>query len=175
VVARFRSLIGKGTTMRKGVRLRYGGLLLALALLLAAPPGCTNFERQGCTGFGSYVGAYFKNRAQDMLRSVDIGYTFSSKPQFSFYAALLSGVPFGYGDVNGTYVGIGGGDIGVFPVAYQHYGIGIYGREKTVWGDSLWDYGDFDVDDETRTDSQGVGFLGVFAPPYDAQPTGRPT
>jgi len=146
-----------------------------LALLLFAPPGCTNFEKQGCTTPGSYVATYFKNRVQDGMRCIDIGVTTSSTAQLSLYGALLSVVPFGYADVDGTFTGIGGGDIGSFPVRYHHYGIGIYGREKIAWGDSLWDYGEFNVDDPTRVDSQGVGFLGFISPPYDAQPNGRPT
>lgn len=144
------------------------GLGLALAFVLLASQGCTNWQ--------GGVGHFLQCRAKDAMECADIGITVSSKPCFSFYAALLSAVPFGYADVEGTFFGMGGGDIGAMPIYYHHYGVGIYGRECTGWGNSLWDFPEFDPSTpDDRMNCQGVGALGILTPPFDGRPGGRPT
>ena len=141
---------------------------LALATLLAALPGCTTWQG-GVSGF-------LKNRLKDTLEMVDLGVTVTDSPQFSFYAALLSVGPGGYGKVDGKFYGIGGGDIGAMKIHYNHVGLLAWGREETGWGDgALWSYGDPDPDDPEKINKQGVGLLGILGPPYDARPGGRPT
>lgn len=144
------------------------GLGAASAVALALMQGCASWEG-GLPGF-------LANRVKDGLECVDFGITVSDSPQFSFYAAFMSAVPFGYGHVEGTFIGIGGGDIGAMRIYYSHYGVGLYGRERTGWGNCLWDFPAFEpgVHDE-RMNCQGVGPLGIFMPPFDGRPAGRPT
>jgi len=141
---------------------------LALAIVAAAAAGCTNWQ-DGVPGF-------LESRAQDMLEMADIGVTVTTTPQVSVYAALLSVGPVGYGNVDGTFFGIGGGDIGAMKLQYRHIGLGIWGREEVGWGDgALWNFGEPDPDDPEKFNKQGVGPLGFVLPPYDARPGGRPT
>ena len=142
------------------------GLALALAVVLAAS-GCTNWQG-GLPGFA-------KNRLKDALECVDMGITVSKEPQFSFYAALLSCVPFGYGEVNGTFYGVAGGEIGAMKVHYKHWGAGLIGREEVAWGNVMWDFPEFDPNTpDDRMNCQGVGILGFVTPPFTARPAGRP-
>jgi hypothetical protein len=140
---------------------------LTLAALLAASQGCTTWQ-------GGIPG-YFRNRLKDTLEIADLGVTVTKTPQFSFYAALLSVGPGGYGDVDGTFIGMGGGDIGAMPIYYHHFGFLVYGREKTAWGNSIWNYPEYDPNNPETFNSQGVGILGFVTPPFDARPAGRPT
>ena len=143
------------------------GLGLALAVVLAA---------SGCTTWQGGVPGFLHNRAMDAMRCVDLGVTTTSEPQFSFYAALLSFAPFGYGKVDGQFTGIGGGDIGSMKVHYEHWGIVATGHEAVGWGNSMWDYPEFDPNvQDDRMDCQGVGIVGFVTPPYDGRPNGRPT
>ena len=141
---------------------------LVLAVVLAALPGCTRWEG-GAPGF-------VKNRVRDALCIGDLGVTVTTTPQFCFYGAFFSAVAFGYGDVDGTFYGVGGGDIGAMRIWYNHYALGAWGREQVGWGDGLlWNFGGFDRNDPRTLDCQGVGVLGFITPPFDARPNGRPT
>lgn len=143
------------------------GMGLALAVVLAAS-GCTNWQG-GVQGF-------LQNRAMDGLRCVDFGITTSSEPQFSFYAALLSIAPFGYGHVDGRFTGVGGGDAGSMKIYYEHFGVLVYGKEITGWGNSMWDFPEFDPNNlDDRVDREGVGIGGFLSPPLRSRPNGRPT
>jgi hypothetical protein len=138
-----------------------------LAVVLAALPGCTTWEG-GVPGF-------LRNRLKDALDVADLGVTVTPTPQFSFYAALLSVGPGGYGRVDGTFYGVGGGDIGAMRIHYRHYGFLVYGREETGWGDGfLWTFGGFDVNNPATMNIQGVGIGGILLGPY-GRPGGRPT
>ncbi|HPD17498.1 MAG TPA: hypothetical protein PLE19_21385 [Planctomycetota bacterium] len=141
---------------------------VGIAVALAFTQGCASWEG----GLPGFLG----NRVKDALECVDLGVTVSDKAQFSFYAAFMSAVPFGYGHVEGTFVGVGGGDIGAMRIYYSHYGLGVYGRERTGWGNCLWRFPEFEagVHDE-RMNCQGVGPLGILMPPFDGRPAGRPT
>ncbi|HPD13429.1 MAG TPA: hypothetical protein PLE19_00670 [Planctomycetota bacterium] len=141
---------------------------LALAVVLLAAQGCTNWQG-GVAGF-------LRNRAKDAMECADIGITISDRAQGCFYAAFMSAVPFGYGEVDGTFFGLGGGDFGAMRIHYRHWGLGLIGREEVAWGNSIWDFPEFDPDTpDDRMNCQGVGILGFFTPPYDARPAGRPT
>jgi hypothetical protein len=74
-----------------------------------------------------------------------------------------------------VYYGLGGGDVGTGRIYYEHWGVLLYGRETVGWGNSLWDYPEFDPDKPETLNSQAVGPLGLLLPPYDARPAGRPT
>jgi hypothetical protein len=106
---------------------------------------------------------------------MDFGVTTTSTPQFCFYAAFMSAAAAGYGHVEGNFVGIGGGDIGAMRIYYNHYGVFVYGREMTGWGNSIWSFPEFDPEKPETMNCQNVGMLGFFTPPFDARPGGRPT
>jgi hypothetical protein len=143
------------------------GLGLALAVVLAASQGCTNWQG-GVPGF-------LKNRLKDAMECVDYGVTVTKDPQFSFYLAVVSMTPIGCGKVDGTFYGMGGGDIGAMRIHYEHWGVMAYGREVTGWGNSVWSFPEFDPKKPETMNCQGVGIGGFFTPPFDARPGGRPT
>jgi hypothetical protein len=145
-------------------RLRGLGLVSALVLL----QGCA--QREGGTS------GFFKSRLKDALESVDMGVTVTLPFQLALYAAFVSSVPFGEGKVDGYFIGVGGGDIGIMRIHYDHMGLLVWGREHTGWGDGLlFDFGGFDVDRPETMNCQGVGPLGFLLPPYDRRPAGAPT
>jgi len=153
--------------MRRGRASSRMALGLALAVVLAASQGCTTWQ-------GGIPG-YCKNRVKDGLEAVAIGVTVTETPQFSFYLAVVSLTPIGRGKVDGTFCGIGGGDIGTMQIHYDHWGLGLYGREVVGWGNSMWSFPEFDPDDPETMNCQSVGIGGLVMPPYDARPGGRPT
>ena len=91
--------------------------VLVIALCLAA------------TGCG-----YVKHRGQDAVDLFDVGFTVTKRPQFGIYANCPMLAPAGYGKVDGQYVGIGDGRVGVMEHHQDNLGLIVYGREKTTWG-----------------------------------------
>ena len=154
--------------MHRSLRIRSGALgagLTALFLLLG-----------GCTRCADNPFSFLKSRFRDALQMGDVGVTLSAPEYGSVYGAFFSGVAAGYGHVDGYFVGIGGGDIGVMRIHYNHIGLGVWGRERSGWGDGLlFDFGGFDVDKPETMHCQGVGPLGFLLPPYDRRPAGAPT
>ena len=142
-----------------------------LAAVLAALPGCTTWEG-GVQGF-------LNNRLKDAMEMGDLGVTVTRTPQFSAHATLFSFGAIGYGRVDGTFHGLGGGDIGAMPVHYHHWGLLLIGREETGWGDGLvWHCGGFDVNDPDTMNIQGVGVVSIvqdLASGAQGRPAGRPT
>ena len=131
---------------------------------------------QGCARRDGGVLGFMRSRIKDALEMADVGVTVSLKPQWALYAAFMSATPVGYGRVDGYFIGIGGGDIGVMRIYYNHIGLGVWGRERAGWGDGLlFDYGGFDIDKPETMNCQGVGILGFLMPPYDRRPAGAPT
>jgi len=152
--------------MKKRRPIRLLGLWLLSALAL--PLGCAQREG-GALGF-------LRSRVKDALEMADVGVTLTPKSQWAFYAAFMSATPVGYGQVDGHFVGIGGGDVGVMRIHYDHIGLGLWGRERVGWGDGfLFDYGGFDPDKPETMNCQGVGVMGFLLPPYDRRPVGAPT
>ncbi|MBM4042450.1 MAG: hypothetical protein FJ290_28490 [Planctomycetes bacterium] len=147
---------------------RRTALGLGLATALAGLTGCTTWQ--------GGVGGFLKTRLKDMMEMADIGVTVTETAQFSFYAALLSVGPGGYGEVNGRFYGMGGGDIGAMKIQYKHVGLMAWGQEEVGWGDGLCgNFGDPDPNDPEKINKQGVGIVGIVRPPYDGRPGGRPT
>ena len=144
---------------------------LVLAAVLAALPGCTTWQG-GVKGF-------LNSRAKDALEMGDFGVTVTRTPQFSFFLTGFSFAAGGYGRVDGTFTGLGGGDIGTMPVHYHHWGVVLVGQEETGWGDGLlWHYGNYDVNDRETKNIQGVGAISIvrdLATTGEGRPAGRPT
>ncbi len=138
--------------------------LLALGLAAACAQGCGPTRLAG-RGAGGALGAglaYARHRLEDAAEMVDLGLTFSAKPGLALYADFASVAPGGYGHVDGYFVGVAGGRVG--PMRHHQASLGLlaWGYEEVGWGD-------FDKEDPTTLNYQGVGALGLLAPPY-----GRP-
>ena len=74
---------------------------------------------------------YFHNRGADALDVIDLGFSFSAKPQFAFYYDFVPIIPIGYGDVDGYYSGLGGGKFsGWTPHRERSYGLLVWGQEE---------------------------------------------
>ena len=79
---------------------------------------------QGC--------AYLQNRANDAKDMIDIGVTYSKKPQFAFYASgpFIQVGTIGYGNVDGHFAGLGGGKFSAQAPHYEKsYGLLVWGNE----------------------------------------------
>jgi len=142
------------------------GLGLTLLGALCALQGCArpqqDVEEPGTVW--DAVLSYLQHRGEDALETVDIGFTWSSKPQVALFGNFSSITPGGYGCVDGYFAGIGGGRAGVVRHYERSIGVGIWGYEEIGWGE------EFDKDDiTTLTYAMGTGVLGLVLPPY-----GRP-
>jgi hypothetical protein len=97
---------------------------------------------------------------------VDVGITVSKQPTIGLYWNSLDIFPFGYSNINGYFVGYGGGH----PVAMRHYnkcvGFG-YAYQEIGWGD-------FDKDDPETLNRNYAGVLGYLLPPYKHDPAYSP-
>jgi hypothetical protein len=96
-----------------------GGMILAGMFI------CT----QGCT--------YLSNRGQDAMDMVDVGFTFSKDPHFALYYDFIPIIPIGYGKVEGTFAGLGGGKFGTdLPHYEESLGLILWGEERVNFGTS---------------------------------------
>ena len=84
----------------------------------------------------------------------DVGFTFSKKPQFSAYMNCPVVAPIGYGKVEGQFVGVGGGRVGMMEHHQESSGVLFWGREEVSWDT-------FDPEDADTISVQGVGLLGL--------------
>ena len=118
------------------------GLLASMLLFLVAAQGC------------SHVSNYIRYRAEDALEMMDVGVTVSKKPQFGLYATFFSVVAAGYADVDGHFVGVGGGQAGLTRNRFKAWGLLAIGHETMGWGD-------FDENDPRTINEQYSGAVGV--------------
>jgi hypothetical protein len=105
-----------------------------------------------CTG--AFACSYPKHRLEDAADMFDLGLTFSKKPQFSAYMNCPVIAPIGYGKVDGEFIGVGGGKVGVMEHHQESSGLLFWGREEVSWDT-------FDPDDADTISVQGVGILGL--------------
>jgi hypothetical protein len=101
---------------------------------------------QGCS--------YLRDRRDDAAEMFDLGFTFSKKPQFSAYVNCPIIVPLGYGKVDGYFVGVGGGKVGLMKHHQESSGLLVWGREEVSWES-------FDPQQTDTLSVQGVGVLGL--------------
>ncbi len=78
----------------------------------------------GCT--------YAQNRVSDLGEIIDLGLTFSAEPQFACYVifppCMLT--PIGYGEVDGRFMGLGGGELHAWSPYYEKsIGLILWGEE----------------------------------------------
>ena len=116
------------------------GLLLAFVL-------CAS----GCT--------YLKHRGQDAMDIVDLGITVSSQPGFALYYDFIPVVPVGFGKVEGTFVGLGGGRLGAMPHYEESYGL-------VLWGQEAVGFGVYDKDKPETMNFQRSGLVGAAQGPF---------
>jgi len=114
---------------------------LALALLACVAAGST-----GCT--------YLSRQWSDAKQMMDLGFTFSKKPQFGLYANCPMVTPLGYSKVDGYFVGVGGGKLGAGEHHQNNAGLLLWGREENSWKG-------FDKDDKATTESHRAGVVGI--------------
>ena len=120
---------------------------VALAVVWTTAPGCS----------------YPKHRLQDAAEMFDVGFTFSKKPQFSAYMNCPVVAPIGYGEVDGQFVGVGGGEVGMMDHHQESRGLLFWGREEVSWDT-------FDPEDADTISVQGVGLLGLAENAGDEEP-----
>jgi hypothetical protein len=135
-------------------RLRLLTLAATLAFLFAAT-GCAS------------VGDYFEHRYRDFTRMIDLGITVSKKPQFGLYVNSLEIITAGYSNVDGYFIGWGGGQIGVTRM-YNHCWALAYGEETIGWGSLL----DTDRREEAIVRRRS-GVLGIASNVVGVDPTGN--
>jgi len=154
--------------MRKITGLR----LLTLVAVLAAA-----FALQGCTAAQDY----FVYRFHDFAEMADGGSTITETPQIGLYWNSLEAFPIGYSEIDGYFVGFGGGQIfglgdgdGTFGYT-RHYnkcwGVG-YGEEIIGWGPDLGEVGTVDpngMDDVLI--KRRSGFIGIATAILDVDVT----
>jgi len=108
------------------------------ALLLAGASGCT----------------FLSNRGSDAKQMMDLGLTFSKKPQFGLYANCPMVTPVGYSKVDGTFVGMGGGKLGAGEHHQNNAGMLFWGREENSWKG-------MDKGDKATVESHRAGVVGI--------------
>ncbi len=101
--------------------------LLAVAMIVVAVQGCSTLEP---------VGKYFQYRYEDFTEMVEGGLTITSTPQVGLYWNSLDLLTVGYCDLDGHFVGFGGGQIGITRVSAKCWALG-YGEEEIGWGSQL--------------------------------------
>jgi len=106
---------------------------LLVALALSAAPGCSVVRA---------ILLYPYDRVRDTLDVVDLGVTVTPKFSFSAYACLLGLGGLGAGKIDGYFVGVGSGRVGIFRHYHYNLGLVLYSYEVTGWGD-------FDLDDSS--------------------------
>ena len=116
------------------------GLVLALAVILSASQGCA-------------VGQYFQHRGEDALEMVDVGLTITKKPCIGLYWNSLDLLVAGYSNIDGYFVGWGGGQMGVTRHYNKCYGL-IVSHEEVGWGT-------FDKTDKSTLHVRNGGLLGL--------------
>lgn len=116
-----------------------------------------------------FVGcSYLKNRAGDAGDIIDLGFTFSSKPQFALYYDFIPIIPIGYGEVDGKFIGLGGGKFGWWTSHYERsYGLILWGQEEVTFEKSKSDLNKMKEDERNKElNFQRTGLIGIFQGPF---------
>ena len=103
--------------MERLLNLRRVCVVLVALVLLASTQGCT----------------YLGNRGHDAAQMLDLGFTFTKTPQFGIYANCPLVTPVGYSKIDGYYVGMGGGKLGVMKHHQNNEGLLLWGKEENSW------------------------------------------
>ena len=90
---------------------------------------------------------------------IDIGFTASKKPGLALYYDFVPVIPIGYGKVEGTFVGLGGGKFGAMPHYEESYGLLLWGQESVG-------FGVYDASDPETLNYQRTGLVGAAEGPF---------
>ena len=112
------------------------------AVLLLVLPGCT----------------YMRHRGEDAADMLDLGVTWSKKPAFALYYSFVPIVAIGYGSVDGSFAGLGGGSFGAMPHCEKSVGLILWGQERLG-------FGEFDPEEPETVNYQRLGLVGLFQGP----------
>lgn len=134
---------------------------LALAAVLAGLQGCS-LPLWRAKNPGEFAWAYLRDRYVDACQTIDGGISLSTKPCFALYGHFASLTPIGVGEIDGYFLGLGGGQVGLTRMYLAGYGALLWGYEELGWRK-------FDPDDMGTLWCQDVGVPGLLFPPY-----GRP-
>ncbi len=132
-----------------------------LGAVLAGVVGCSR-PLWNAKSSADLAWSYLRDRYVDLCQTIDGGISITTKPAFALYGHFASLTPFGAGQIDGYFLGIGGGQIGVTRMYLSGYGALIWGYEELGWRN-------FDPDDMGTLWCQDVGVPGLLFPPY-----GRP-
>jgi len=134
--------------MHRHVSVRRIGWVLVLAVFMSAFQGCT----------------YMKYRGEDFAEMFDLGFTFTKTPQIGLYANGVSIAAGGYSNIDGWFVGWGGGQFGVTRHYNKCWGLVLIGEETMGWGD-------FDKNDPSTLYHQWQGIGGILGMPAETNPS----
>ncbi len=121
--------------------------------------GAAVLASTGCADLRTYLpsspsSSYLGHRIEDLMDVVDAGITISLKPNFAAYYDLTPFIPIGYGEVDGYFVGLGGGKFGFMRHYERSVGVLAWGREEVG-------FGEFSHDDPKSLNFQRVGIAGI--------------
>jgi hypothetical protein len=105
------------------------------------------------TSQGCAVVRYFQYRGEDCLEMVDVGLTITPEPCIGLYWNSLDVLVAGYSNIDGYFVGWGGGQLGVTQHYDKCYGF-IVSHEEVGWGD-------FDKNDPSTLHMRVGGLAGL--------------
>ena len=146
--------------MRKMLMIGRVVLALSVVVALCGVQGCSPFAKVAKEGgAGAVVVSYLKWRGQDLCETIDLGVTVSKTPYGGLYGHFSSITPFGAYKMDGSFFGIGGGQIGLT----RHY---LAGVGAMVWGYEEIGWQDYDRNDLSTVQALGVGAIGLVMPPY---------
>jgi len=79
--------------------------------------------------------SYLEKRGQDAVQMLEIGITHTDQPSNAFFVCGVSIVGFGAANLEGTFTGMGGNQIGTTKFYYRSVGYGLWTYEEIGWGD----------------------------------------
>ncbi len=135
------------TLFRLDTPSRYAAAIL-FVLAGAALPGCAYLPTAPASG-------YLGQRFDDLLDVGDFGITLSYIPGIALYKAFPPILSIGFGYVNGCFLGLGGGKVGLMRHRQRNLGLILYGHEEVG-------FGDFDEDDSATYNRNSTGPLGLL-------------
>lgn len=118
---------------------------------------------QGCS--------YVQNRWSDVGDVIDVGFTFSKKPQFALFYDFIPVVPIGFGWVDGYFTGLGGGKVRDFSPHWERsFGLVLWGQEDLSFEYSLEELQEMPQEErEDVMNFQRTGLFGMVQGPFPDQ------
>lgn len=99
--------------------MRCGAWRVGVAAMAAALTGC---------------GTYLERRGNDAVQMLEVGITRTEEPSISVFLCGVSLVGIGAANLEGTFSGMGGNQIGTIPFYYRSVGYLLWTYEELGWG-----------------------------------------